>query len=84
MSMEDQVRRELEQAAAQQQIQPAECPVEEDIDVALSVGRKKGGTPVKGRKHWNSPGTTRSGTPKWIGTHSLKSAHGAGKKKKGG
>lgn len=37
MSMEDQVRRELERAAAQQQIQPAECPVDENIDAAFAI-----------------------------------------------
>jgi hypothetical protein len=44
MSMEDQVRREMETAAAQQQIQPAECPVDEDIDAAFDHELPYGGT----------------------------------------
>lgn len=57
MSREDEVRRQLEQAAAQQQL--GQCPVEGDVDAAFGIikeGKKvlrhvlKGGTEHAGKK----------------------------------
>lgn len=57
-SYEEQVRRELEKAAAEQQI----CPVGENVDAALGIGRtlKKAG--VKVRQHLRKHGGSYVGT----------------------
>lgn len=39
MSYEDEIRRQMEQAAAAQQLQP-QCPADEDIDGAFSMVRE--------------------------------------------
>lgn len=78
MSLEDQTRRQLEQAAAEQQVQPSECPVEGDIDAALGMvtpktkvsGGKKGGRVGVNQGRF---GATTNKAGRWFQTKGSKS-----------